>query len=225
MTFLELLTRLCVECDIPHDTLTDVTDVSGEIAQARGWLVDAWKELQGDLEWTFMRVSSSWNLAQYSQVLAPPEWTTGIVRSWDETTFRLAPPSPQDYQHSVPIDLIEWPIFMQTRLATTWSYGRPSYITIRDPDAALLVNPAPDVTGYVLYYDYIREPQELLVNTDVPIIPVRSFDMLLVYEAMVTYGYAMAAPEALANAKRLKARLRGQMRQRFGPRIRFGSWS
>ena len=199
MTFVEMLERYRVECGVSGSPITDVTMVRGEHLKLRGWLKDAWLDIQSDQSgrWEFLRASSSYTIALNSSLLAISEWAAGTVNRWKIDSFRMA-----DFglprARSVQLHYVDYDQFIAGVGLDVGTTGRPLYFTVRPGDKAILVAPTADA-AYTLYYDYWSEPVELEDNGDT--MPLhRKFHMLPIYRAMRDYGYFEAAPEVLARA-------------------------
>ena len=225
MTFLELVERYLVECDVPHSPLTTLTGLTGELLRAKNWVSEAWMKIQSDnIAWRFRTVSTSHVVPINTIVQNPVEFAAGQLAEWKVSTMRIDP-NGVGYSQSKPMKFIEWDIWQQREQLTAQNYGEPNAFTIRDSDHSLLVSPGASTSTCTLYFDYFRAAQKLTADVDVPIIPIRDFDMIIVYEAMIEYGYFDAAPEVLARAERQRRRLLNQLTDRYGPRITMGSFA
>lgn len=71
---------------------------------------------------------------------------------------------------------------------------RPMSMTIT-PDKSIGVGPNP-ISGYTMLGDYYSVPTGMVNNTDVPAMPVQ-YHMVIVYRALIMYGYYESAPEAV----------------------------
>jgi hypothetical protein len=81
---------------------------------------------------------------------------------------------------------------------STASKGRPSYYCIM-PNGQMKVNTLPDHI-YLITFDYYKKPQELGANTDIPWLPAE-YHLLIVYEAMLSYGGYENATEVYQRAR------------------------
>ena len=154
-----------------------------------------------------------------ASLLQPSEYLAGNVNEWKEYTFRISEPG-GGYLASAPLNFMEYDLWQRTDGLAVGTAGKPRSITVRPKDNAILVSPSAD-KAYELYYDYVREPQILLLDTDIPIITV-SLHMLIVYEALTRYGAFEAAPEIVLSARNNAHVLRGAMERLYLPALTIG---
>lgn len=221
MNFVQLLERYRVECGVSGSPITDVGTVRNEHARLKGWLQQAWLDIQSDANgmWEFLRVESSHTIPQYASLLMPSEWSAGSVNRWRIDTFRVGDLG-GSRATSRPIDFVSYDAFRVGPGLDPNQRGRPMYFTIRPADKALIVAPAADV-AYTLYYEFHGEPVALEDNTDVPVIAPK-FHMLPVYRAMLEYGAFEAAPEVLARAQARHDEMMSKLKHEQLPSFQWG---
>jgi hypothetical protein len=86
--------------------------------------------------------------------------------------------------------------------------ARPLDITI-GPDKSLYLGFTPNDV-YVVSAEYYRKAQRLVEDTNIPLMP-EDYHMLIVYEAMIKYGYFNVAQEQVAAAERERKRLKHRL--------------
>lgn len=81
----------------------------------------------------------------------------------------------------------------ETYLTSDWSEPRPpAQYTVVPETNQLLVNTLDNT--YTFTVRYIKVPKDLLLNTDVPLLPVR-FHSLIAYSAAASFGSWLGSPE------------------------------
>lgn len=176
MNFLSLSQRLRQECGGTGTGPASVSNQVGEDKQFVDWTNRAYREIQQD------RTDWGWLWAQGSKSIGVGESLHSLLSSKIDTS-------------SVRIDggLIQYVPYQQ------WSYftlsdGKPSAFTLT-PARELKFNTLPDAV-YTLTYDYYKNTQLMVNNTDVPLIP-EEYHMLVVYKAMQYYGFYENAGEII----------------------------
>lgn len=218
MNFLQLVQRLHSESLRSTAQPTDVTDTSARPKRLADWIADAWREIQSDRDWRWMRTTLDVALTVGLQ-------TYDATSNFSATRFGRWRPEDSDYQPvlyraSQPNALwflSYWQLdqFRQEFIYRTWGQTLPIAWTW-DENNQLLIGPAPS-EAFKLRIEYWKEPSELAANDDTPDMPNR-FHMLLVWRALRELAEADAAPELLTKSRdnydpMLRRLLRDQARQ------------
>lgn len=221
MTFLELINRYKRECGVSGVDIDDVDTVSGEMLRLRDWIVSAWVDIQNlhAGQWSFLRTSSSHTMAASDSLLDINEWEAGAVNRWKIDSFRISEPG-EGRGTSVPLEYLPYDQFVVSVGLDPSETNKPKWFTVRPNDKAIIVAPAADA-AYSIFFDYLSEPVELEDSTDEPACPAK-YHMLIVYEAMLSYGGFEAAPEVIGRAKAKRAELLFAMKMDCLPMITFG---
>ena len=218
---LELVDRAMLECRVPRNRLeTTEGTLTGQIEQFTRWIDEAWSEIQGLHDnWGFLRGEFTFDTTPGVGDYSPDDVGLEDHREWLTDTFRL-------YRKSIGINdeqfLYEWEYNV---FRDTYRYGpqvdqRPFNFAVRPGDDAIMLGPKPDHT-YTIYGEYLREPQELLLDGDEPLIK-KSLRMIIVYKAMTYYGLEQGAPEVVARGERGYATLLTRLEREELPDISFG---
>lgn len=206
-TFLEICQNVARECGVAQGGTypTAVTSQTGILNKIVNWVRDSWTEIQGrPVEWRWMRVgftvTTSAGTDTYASSDATDEITAAAItrfRRWriddeDDPAKCYLQASGQSGEYW--LNYLPWNhfkhIYKMGAQATT--QGPPSHITI-NPQNKIVIGPIPDGT-YVISGDYERSAQTLSDNDDKPEMP-SDFHNLLMYEAMIRYGYDQSSPE------------------------------
>jgi hypothetical protein len=184
MNYLQLCQKLRQEVGGSGSGPSTVLGQAGENQLYVGWIHDAWLGIQTSREqWKFMWAQGSLSLAIDTQVYSLPT----DLKSIDRCSVRI-----NGYQ------LIEL-IYTEFRdHFPTASKGKPAYFCIM-PNGQMKVNTLPDQI-YLITFDYYKAPQELSANTDIPWLPAE-YHLLIVYEAMLSYGGYENATEVYQRAR------------------------
>ena len=117
----------------------------------------------------------------------------------------------------------EWDWFKHLYEIGTQNNGYPAHVT-SNPQDKLQLGPKPNGV-YTVTGDYWRSPQIMAddsdPNTATPEMPVQ-FHKLIVYEAMIHYGFQQVANEVLARAERFTSRLTRQLENNQFPKFKQG---
>lgn len=218
MNFLEMVNNLILESAVTGSTVSTVQGkLPLEIARLKMWTIDSWNEIQAKpAYWGFHFVQASMTVPLNASVLQPPEFAAGQVAEWETDSFRIADAGQgrKDSQHLRYMDYFRWRDNAGLDLTVS---RRPESITIDYATESLMLAPPSDAIR-TLYYDYWRTPQELVADTDVPIMPKR-FHKLIVGKALEKYGIHEAAPEAQMQARKIINELQNALHQDQGTGI------
>lgn len=221
MTFLELVQRLHSESMRSTAAPTSVSGASDRNARLFSRVADAWRNLQNERLWRWMRVTTDVAVTIGQQAYSDSDLALSRFGSWrtEDDTY-------------VPIMYVDgtlnsrWPLiyedldtFRQNWIYLTQGNTRPLAWSIDEQDRILL-GPAPDL-AYKLKAEYWMEPTELAANDDEPDMPSK-FHMVLVWRALIDEAKADAKPELLALAEENYALIHGQLLRDQG-RVRYVS--
>lgn len=186
MNFLQLSQRLRQEVGGTGEGPSSVTNQVGEYKQYVDWVNRAYMEIQED------RADWGWLWAQGSESI-----TTG------QSLYSLESPTIDVNRVRIDDGYIQYVPYQ------SWNYytlqeGKPTAFTL-NPARELQVNSLPD-QDYTLTYDYFKNPTLMANNSDVPLLPQR-YHMLIVYKAMLYYGYYENAGEIIATAREQYAQM------------------
>ena len=207
MNYLELVQRLHRESGRSTAAPSSVTGANERHARLFDWVADAWRNLQIEREWRWMRTTLDVSLTVAQQTYTAAELGAARFGRWrvDDDTY-----SPYLYIDGSPNSI--WPMqyhnldeFRALYVYRTWGNSTPVAWTF-DEDNQLLVGPQPAL-AYKLRQEFWLEPSELTVDADTPDMPSR-FHMLLVWRALQEVAKFDAAPEVLARAEKNHAELR-----------------
>lgn len=225
MTFLDLVVRACEECAVNTDSLSTVVGQRGELKRMVNWVSDAWFKIQGKhQDWRFLRTTASWptiaTQAEYTTLQCGIDagtfgrWIPDSFRNYLTSSASMAwgddawGDSPYDGSSSTggfsteifmaPIPYADW--------RDLWKFGanrsvtsRPYHLTVL-PNDGIGLGPAP-LAGYTILGDYYSAPVRLALDVDVPTLPAKHDPMIIVYQAMMSYGAWWKAPEIYGQGK------------------------
>lgn len=114
---------------------------------------------------------------------------------------------------------LDWEEFKKKYRFGSQTSGQPIHVSM-DPSQKFVLGPKPSAV-YVVSGDFQLGPQILAADGDTPEMPSR-FHSLIVYRAMIKYGFNSVAPEALQRASAEGAKLEGSLELDQLPRFRRG---
>lgn len=211
MNYLELVQRLHRESLRSTAAPTSVTTTNDRQARLCDWVADAWRDLQIEREWRWMRTTLDVPLIVGQQTYdAAADLGAARFRRWrmDDDTY-----NPWLYIDGSPNSL--WPLtftqlddFRSLYVYRSWGATTPVAWTF-DEDNRLLVGPQPAL-AYKLRQEYWKSPTELEADTDTPDMP-EEYHLLLMWTALEQVAMADAAPELLSRAQGRKIELRTRL--------------
>lgn len=229
-TFLELCQDARIECEIAGSGPATVLGQSGQLARVIMYVKDAWTEVQNSKEtWRWMRHGFTLNTTAADGKYAPSdcvddETTQNIsrFRSW-----RLHDPEdpPRIYLTSSGISAQFWMTYFtyhqwrQVYEIAQQVDAQPAHIAV-DPLNNIRFGPAPDA-DYTLKGDYYLSAQILAADDDTPEMPTQ-FHKLIVYGAMVKWGYYMSDDALIRRATIDYKRMKGDLEQDQLPMMGYG---
>lgn len=218
-TYLQLVQRLHSESRFAGTGPTDTVGQIGDAARLCNWIADAWFDIQAEHpDLRLLRQTASFTTVDGQATYAPEggAGTCGIAAAVFGT-WCFEADAVKSYLTSAGVN---GEIELTRRDYSTWrtlyqlgalqnSKSQPIEYAI-GPNDLFCLGPVP-LVGYTVKADFYRTPVRLSAKTDVPALPEKHSPMLIVYRALMDYGYHFAAQEALARAKEKYA----PMRDRF----------
>jgi hypothetical protein len=206
MTYLDLAKRLRRKCRVSGAGPTALTGQSEEYNRLLEWVNEAYMMiLRRHTDWRFMRASATCATVQGQATYdASADFALTDFGYWaldysNGDTFRNYVTA-TGTNSEVFMSVMEYDAWRDTYQfgALRQTYTRPLVVALA-PDNTLACGPVP-AAGYTLTGDYYRVPTELVLETDVPLIPTQ-FQMAIVYQGMMLYGASEAAPEVYDDGK------------------------
>ena len=230
-TNLELCKKLAVQVGITNGGPTDVTSqtAGSELQRIVDWINDAYTEIQGDLEWKWLRKKFTLAISDGDDSYAFGDCTdvddASAITRFKEWHLADRRNPPKMYLTSVGVSgetLLTWDVWDNFEyLYKTGSIqdqtARPSHISV-DPALNIRLGLTPN-DSYTVTGTYHKSAQLLTADADVPEMPARYHD-LIVYNAMMYYADYKSAPDVERRALKGIRRLRPQLRVNQGPTIR-----
>lgn len=212
MNYLALAQDLRRECRIPGSGPDTVIDQYGEALDLVTWINDAYRAIQQAQagQWRWLRRQWSFNtvagthLYPYSSVTdvdaaaaisRPGKWLLRHIDYSLYPTRYLTSAGAGTAQRMIPSD-IDWLRYRYD--LGTHANAAPQYIAEDDQRRIVLRSTPDDI--YTIRGWYMRGPQELALDDDVPEMP-EQYHKLIVYEAMMDYAINDVAQEVLARAE------------------------
>lgn len=136
----------------------------------------AWRWLQGEFTGPTIAGTQRYTITRMAQLRYPLD---DIANQWTiyKTSLGLT-----DVGRMI---FLEWDEFYSHKLRGVQESGRPSYFTL-SPNNEIVLYPIPDAT-YTMRGIYIKTPQALVENTDVPEMPER-FHEIIKWKALLYLG-------------------------------------
>jgi hypothetical protein len=201
VNYLQLVQRLHRESGRSTAAPTTVTGANERHARLFDWVADAWRNLQIEREWRWMRNTLDVALTAGQQTYTGTGLGADRFRRWrmDDDTY-----NPWLYVDGAinslwPLQFVQLDEFRSVYVYRTWGDATPIAWTF-DEANQLLVAPKPAL-AYKLRIEYWKSPSELAADTDTPDMP-EEFHMLLVWRALQEVAKFDAAPEVLARAEK-----------------------
>jgi hypothetical protein len=235
-TFLQLCQKTARECGIAGGTDTSpkpaaVTAQIGELNRLVNWVVDAYSEIQDMRDWRWMRKKFTFDTTDGVNVYAP-----GVVTDVDDAAVisrfkswrlddRLNPPklflTSSGVESQVFLSWTRWDNFsyLYETGALQSQTSQPVHITINPKDEIQLGIAPNDI--YTVRGEYHRSAQLLAADGDIPEMPVQ-YHNIIMYKAMLWYGYYESAPEIIARAEKGYNLLMNQLRKNQETTFRVG---
>jgi len=225
-TYLQLSTYLRQNTTDSGTGPSAVTSQTGELGRIVAWVASSYTELQQAKLWRWLRKSFTVSATSGDGAYEYDDCTdtvslVAIARfsSWYKHTFKCYLTS-AGVGAEYPLRWLPWEEFRRIYRYGTQTDAPPCHVS-EDPTRAFVLGPIPDAT-YTVSGDYQLGPQILAANGDEPEMPSQ-YHMLIVYDAMIRYGFHRVAPEALQFAQTEHSRLMSALRREQLPQITLGS--
>lgn len=214
-TFLQLCQKLKEKTIDSGTGPSTTTGQVGQLAKLVSQISEGWARLQQDREdWKWMRKSFYVDTVASDGAYAYTDCTdtvslVAIARfsRWYQDCFK-AYLSSEGVGVEYPLIWMDWETFRRIYRYGTQTDGQPAHVSV-DPTQAFVLGPKPSAV-YRVSGDYQIGPQIMTADADIPEMPTRFHD-LVVYEAMMEYGFNSVAPEALQFAQIEGSRLKNAL--------------
>ena len=232
MTKLQLCQSLILNTAI-SGTMTSTANQTGEFQRVVAWIDEAWNELQTFKdEWDWMRSSVLLGsgavfptvAGQWEYPLGTDPGDCGVDEAdfgmWDRYTFRCYTTSAGTKNDETFLDPIPYDYWRDAYMygAQQQVQTRPVAVAI-GPNKSVCIGP-PSNGLYTIEADYWLAPSVMDDDDAVPAGLPERFHMLIVYKAMMKYGYYEAAPEVVGRADREYKTLFASLEARYTPEVR-----
>lgn len=187
-TFLEICQRAAGESgafNTGYTLPTTVVGQTGHEGQLVQWVKDAWREIQTSRSrWQWMRAEYVGNTVASQQRYAASDFSLTRHADWivsydgPEDSGVTVYKQSEGVADETPLVWFEWGAFRRRlmRGSATTDEGRPTMFTV-DPAMKLVLYPTPDAV-YVVQGEYMKSPQTLALDADVPEMPARFHDLI-----------------------------------------------
>ena len=211
LTYLQLTQRLHSETIRSTAAPTTIVNCTDRNQRLFNWIADAWRDIQQERDWKWMRQTLNAPLI-LGQQLYNPTTDLGCVN------FGRWRPEDRDYSvyvyiagsNNSPFKVDQWDLDEFRYHFVYRSVGESvPFAWTADEQQNLLLGPIP-AANYYLRQEYWQEPTELVNDDDTPNLPNR-FALLIMWKALLDSGQADAAPETIARAQQHYAVLHSQM--------------
>ncbi|WP_027854698.1 hypothetical protein [Marinobacterium litorale] len=226
MNFLQLVQRYRQETGYASTGPTTVVGQTGDHAKAVDWVSSAYVELQNRLRWRWLRRRFTLTTASGTKRYVYSDCTDVVAneaidrfREWiiDRRNQMLCYLQSSGESAEYWVTPISWEQYRQIYLIGSTPNGPPAHVAV-DPSNNLVLGPTPNDV-YVLSGEYHRGSQVLAADDDTPEMP-SDYHMLIVYAAMMDYGYYEVANEVLGRGREKHRRLLRQLEASQAPKIR-----
>jgi len=201
VNYLQIVQRVHSESGRSTAAPTSVVGANDRHLRLFNWVADAWRDLQGERDWRWMRNTLDATLTAGQQTYSGADLGATRFGRWRKEDHDY---SPYVYVDGAPNAI--WPMTywqldqMRARfIYRTWGASTPIAWSYNEANE-LLIGPQPAL-AYKLRIEYWKEPSELAADDDTPDMPDR-FHMLLVWRALQDVANFDAAPEVLARAEK-----------------------
>lgn len=189
-TYLELVKRLARESgSMDEDNITTVVGLNGRARKMAHWVSQAYTNIQNDRrDWGWLVASFTWNLIPGTAVYTPASLNLTRFTSWVKDKDWYMPLSIYDGsiglsdEHEVrQVSHEYWRSRYGRGDQTSDYWNRPTEWAV-SPRNELVFGPYPD-KAYTIRSQYVKGPQTLAANSDIPEMPER-FHQIIVWEAL-----------------------------------------
>ena len=224
--YLDLCQQLRQEVKGSGSGPSAVVGQTGVLARYVTWIADAWTELQQERDdWFWMRKSFTVNTVASDGEYAYTDCTDTVSLAaiarwsrWYKNSFKCYL-SASGVGGEYPLIWVDWEDFRRLYRYGSQTDSQPRFVSM-DPTLKFVLGPKPDAV-YVVSGDYQIGPQVLAADADEPEMPSR-FHKLIVYEAMVKYGFNSIASDILSRAAAEAPKLRNPLMRMQLPPLRLG---
>ena len=231
MNFLQIAKLLAREVDIAGTGPLSVLNQTGEFGNIVEWAREAYVDIQRSRgsRWRWLRREFTFNTTASDGVYAYGDVTdvvaSAVINRFDSWDLKDPYDPPKIYLTASGISAQRWlsPLSWEAfkslyRIGNgNTMTGAPVHISVDDADQIVL-GPIPSDT-YTITGRYKRGPQVLTTDADIPEMP-EHFHKLIVWNAMLDYGYHQASAESLARAQVRGKPLMRQLENRQLPAMR-----
>lgn len=212
MNYLALCQRVRQECQDSGSGPSTVSGQTGLLGRIVSWVADSYTEIQNrhavSPHWRWLRygftVDTTADDDSYAYGDVTDTTTSAAITRFSTWHIKDIDNPPNIYLTSsgvgtqTQMTYIDWDLFKYLYKRGTQTSSYPIHIS-EDPQQNLVIGPAPNGI-YTVTGDYIRSAQVLAADGDTPEMPSQ-FHMLIVYKAMIRYGYREIAPEIIESAR------------------------
>lgn len=208
MNFLQLVQRTKTEAGLQGAAPVSVASTVGDTAKLAGWVADAWRaiQLESHRNWRWLRATGQGSILAGDMSYTIDELLGAAPGATRFDRFRNnegAHYRPRAWSASTPettwaLRQLDHDDFVARFLVGVHAPAAPQFWSIA-PSGEMLVGPTPDA-AYSLRFDYVKSPQELTLDTDVPEMPSQ-YHMMIVWMALWSFAGYDAAPEVAARAQ------------------------
>lgn len=200
MNFLALTQRLHSESMRSTAAPTSVVGASDRNDRLFNAIADAWRDLQSERDWRWMRVTLDVALTVGQQSYTGTELLANRFGRWRAASCDYWPTL---YISGSPNSLWDLRFEQLDAFRRQWVYrdmGNSTPVAWSvDEGNKFLVGPKPSV-AYMLRKDYWMEPSELLADANEPDMPTR-FHLILMWRALMGVAESDAKPELFSRAQ------------------------
>jgi hypothetical protein len=179
MNFLEIAKRVRQECGISGDGPAAVQSQVGISAKLVAWVQTAYEEIQSLQPWRY-------NWAEHTQALTAGVAVYAPVNDWGLDFRELATDPIYVYRTQDGPRSKHWLCHVSWAemrdMAQVGIQGVPVYCAMR-PDTTIQFHPEPQ-DGLTAVIEYIKNPDTLVDNLDIPVMPAR-YHMAIVWRAVM----------------------------------------
>jgi hypothetical protein len=179
MNFLEIAKRVRQECGISGDGPAAVQSQVGISAKLVAWVQTAYEEIQSLQPWRY-------NWAEHTQALTAGVAVYAPVNDWGLDYRELAQEPVYVYRTQDGPRSKHWLCLVSYQemrdMAQPGVQGVPVYCAKR-PDESIQFHPEPQ-DGLTAVIEYIKNPDTLVDNVDIPVMPAR-YHMAIVWRAVM----------------------------------------
>lgn len=190
------------------------------------WIADSYTELQQEHPWRWLRKSFTVNTVaddgEYAFGDCTDTETSAVISrfsAWYPNTFK-AYLSSGGVGGEYELHWVPWDTFRRRYRYGTQTSSTPNHVS-EDPTRKFVLGPKPNAV-FVVSGDFQKGPQTLALDADEPEMPSQ-FHKVIVYDALIRYGFNRVAPEALQYAQTEGSRLMSALKRDQLPQITLGA--